>query len=282
MGGGLGCGGRSSCIIDSGHHHLFQAPFKSLRRHGRIIVALMMREIMTRFGRQGLGFLWLVGEPLLFCLGVVAMWTVIKPPYEHGIRVGAFVMTGYMCLLLLRHQIAYCLHAVGANTGLLYHRQVRPIHIYASRGLLEFAGSTLAFAIVYAILLAMGQVGLPQDLGLLYTGWATLGLLSFGMGLTMSALAMRYETFERLTQLLTYLLIPLSGAFFMASAVPSQYRDQFLLIPLPHTVEMVRAGIFGEFVETHYNPIYPLAWAGGLIFLGLLLLSVVRNHIDVE
>jgi capsular polysaccharide transport system permease protein len=45
---------------------------------------------------------------------------------------------------------------------------------------------------------------------------------------------------------------------------------------------MVRAGVFGEFVETHYNPVYPLAWAGGLIFLGLLLLSVVRNHIDVE
>ncbi len=250
--------------------------------HTRIVGTLMMREIMTRFGREGLGFLWLIGEPLLFCLGVVLMWTILKPPYEHGIRVGAFVMTGYMCLLLLRHQIAYCLHAVGANTGLLYHRQVKPIHIYISRGLLEFAGSTVAFVIVYAILLAIGQVSLPHDLGLLYTGWCTLGLLSFGMGLTISALAMRYETFERLTQLLTYLLIPLSGAFFMASAVPSQYRDVFLLIPLPHTVEMVRAGIFGEFVETHYNPVYPLAWAGGLIFLGLLLLSVVRNHIDVE
>lgn len=242
----------------------------------------MMRETMTRFGREGLGFLWLVGEPLLFCMGVIAMWSLIKPPYEHGIRVGAFVMTGYMCLLLLRHQISYCLNAVSANTGLLYHRQVKPIHIYFSRGLMEFAGSTLAFAIVYGILLGLGQVGLPQNLGLLYWGWGTLGLLAFGMGLTISALAMRYETFERLTQLLTYLLIPMSGAFFMASTVPEKYRDIYLSIPLPHTVEMVRAGIFGEFVETHYSPIYPLAWAGGLVLLGLLLLSVVRDHIDVE
>ena len=65
--------------------------------------ALMMREMVTRYGREGLGFLWVVGEPLMFCLGVIVMWTFLKPAYEHGVRVGPFVMTGYMCLLLLRH-----------------------------------------------------------------------------------------------------------------------------------------------------------------------------------
>ena len=44
------------------------------RRQGRIIGALMMREIVTRFGREGFGFLWLIGEPLLFCMGVIVMW----------------------------------------------------------------------------------------------------------------------------------------------------------------------------------------------------------------
>ena len=242
----------------------------------------MMREVITRYGREGLGFLWLVGEPLFFCLGVIVLWTVIKPAYEYGIRVGPFVMTGYMCLLLLRHQISYSLNAMTANVGLLYHRQITPIHIYVSRGLLELGGATLAFSIVYILLFVLGQVGAPKDLLLLYIGWFSLALLGFGMGLTISAIAIRYETFERLTQLITYLLIPLSGAFFMASVVPYHFRDEYLLIPLPHTVEMVRAGVFGEFVETHFNPVYPLAWAGGLILLGLLLLRVVRGYIDVE
>lgn len=255
---------------------------KAIVRQGRIIGALMMRETVTRYGREGLGFLWLVGEPLFFCLGVIVLWTVIKPAYEYGIRVGPFVMTGYMCLLLIRHQIAYSLNALSANVGLLYHRQVTPLHIYISRFLLEFGGATLAFVVVYVILLSLRQVGLPKDLGLFYMGWFSLAFLSFGMGLTISAIAIRYETFERLTQLITYLLIPLSGAFFMASVVPHQYRDEYLLIPLPNSIEMVRAGVFGEFVETHFSAYYPWIWAGGLIALGLILLRLVRGYIDVE
>ena len=41
----------------------------------RVLHALLMREIITRFGREKLGVLWLVGEPMLFTLGVATMWT---------------------------------------------------------------------------------------------------------------------------------------------------------------------------------------------------------------
>ena len=78
-------------------------------RHLSIVRALMLRELITRYGREGLGFLWVIGEPLVFCLGVVLMWNLIRPEYEHGIRLGPMVMTGYMALLLLRHQISFSL-----------------------------------------------------------------------------------------------------------------------------------------------------------------------------
>ena len=41
-------------------------------------------------------------------------------------------------------------------------------------------------------------------------------------------------------------------------------------------------GVFGEFVATHYSITYPLAWAGGLITLGLILLKVFKDRVDVE
>ena len=63
---------------------------------------------------------------------------------------------------------------------------------------------------------------------------------------------------------------------------PHRYRDEYLLIPLPNSIEMVRAGVFGEFVETHFSAYYPWVWAGGLIALGLILLRLVRGYIDVE
>ena len=68
----------------------------------------------------------------------------------------------------------------------------------------------------------------------------------------------------------------------MAQYVPASYRDYFLYIPFPHAIEMVRAGIWGDAVITHYTPIYPIAWGGGFVLLGLLLLNIYRNHIETE
>ena len=61
-------------------------------RQLRVIGALMMRELTTRFGREGLGFAWLVGEPLIFCFGVIILWSFSKPAYEHGVRIAPFVL----------------------------------------------------------------------------------------------------------------------------------------------------------------------------------------------
>ena len=79
-----------------------------------------MREMTTRFGRKGLGFAWLVAEPMLFCFGVLILWSFTKPAYEHGIRLAPFVMPGYMCLILIRHLISLLSAALPAHIGLLY------------------------------------------------------------------------------------------------------------------------------------------------------------------
>lgn len=39
----------------------------------RVIGALLMREIHTRYGRESIGHLWVIGEPMLFCVGVAIM-----------------------------------------------------------------------------------------------------------------------------------------------------------------------------------------------------------------
>jgi capsular polysaccharide transport system permease protein len=251
-------------------------------RHARIIGALMMREMTTRFGREGLGFAWVIGEPLLFCLGVLVLWTIIKPSYEHGLRIGPLVMTGYMCLLLLRHQIQFSLSALEANIGLLYHRRIGIMHIFFARSLLEFAGATAAFVIVYVVLLALRQVELPHDWLLLYGGWITMAWCSFGVALIFAGLAIRYDLMERLVPVLSYSMIPLSGAFFMVGWIPAQYRDAYLLVPLPHGIEMVRAAVFGEFVHTYYDPVY--AWISGsvMVILGMILLAGAKNRINIE
>ena len=98
----------------------------------------------------------------------------------------------------------------------------------------------------------------------------------------MAALSIRYEAVERLNNLTLYIMIPLSGAFVMAEYVPASYREYFLYIPFPHAIEMVRAGIWGEFIPTHYTAWYPIAFGGVLMLLGLIMLKIYGNYIETE
>lgn len=256
--------------------------FADMARQFRIIGALMMREIVTRFGREGFGFLWVIGEPLLFCFGVIVLWSFLKPAYEHGVRIGPFVMTGYMCLMLIRHMLSMSVGALQANTGLLYHRQITPLHIYIARNLMEFLGATAAFILVYTALIAMRQVGLPHDWLLLYAGWLVMAWVSFGVAFTFSALAIRYEVLERVVAVISYVMIPFSGAFLMVDWIPAKYREMYLLVPMPHGVEMVRAAVFGEFVPTHYHAFYALFVGTILVLTGVVLVSDARDRLLID
>ncbi|MBB5745340.1 ABC transporter permease [Brevundimonas variabilis] len=251
-------------------------------RHARIINALVMREMNTRFGREGIGFVWLIAEPLAFCFGILTLWILTKPAYEHGVRIAPFVMTGYMSIILCRHFISQAAAALQANMGLMHHRQISPTHIYVARAFLEFLGATAAFIVVYVVLLALGQVELPKDILLVYGGWLLLAWIAQGFALIIAGLSMRFEAMERIVPLLSYLLIPFSGAFTMVSWLPEEFRKIFLYIPFPHAIEMLRAGVFGEFVKTYYDPGYAFLVGSVMIALGLLLISISRNRIDVE
>jgi capsular polysaccharide transport system permease protein len=247
----------------------------------RVLGALIIREIQTRFGREGLGFLWLIGEPLIFCMGVMVIWSLRARHLAPGVSIGAFVMTGYMSLLLIRHHLSMSMGALQANSGLLYHRKIRPFHIFLARNIMELGGNTAAFIVVYVILLILGQVKPPSDWLLLYSGWLLLSAMAFGFGLIIAGLAMRFELVDRLSNLIGYLMIPISGVFFMVSWLPPAAREIYLLIPFPHAIEMIRASVFGEFVVTYYDPVYASVWAAIFVITGLVLVSASEPEMEV-
>ncbi len=252
------------------------------QRQSRIVGALIIREMNTRFGRDGLGFVWVVVEPLAFCFGVLIMWSLIKPEYEHGVRLAPFVMSGYMSLILMRHFISQFTNALQANVGLMHHRQIAPVHFYMARASLEFLGTTAAFVVVYVVLLAIGQVDLPKDYLSIYVGWLTMAWVGSGFALMLAGLAMKFEPMERLIQVITYILVPASGAFMMVAWVPASYRDTFLLLPFAHGIELIRHGIFGEFVATYYDIPYALFVGAIMNIIGLLLIASGRGEMDVD
>lgn len=251
-------------------------------KHRRIIWALMMRELATRYGRDDLGFLWVCAEPMIFALTVASLWNVIRPPFEYGIRVIPFTITGYLPLILVRQTASFAVNAVKVNQALLYHRQVTPLHLFISRFVVEMLGISLAYVVIVVVLNFVGLMPLPKDIFSLLGGWALLGWMSLGVALFMGALSEIYSFVERFINVTTYILIPLSGAFYMAQSLPPGLRHYVLFVPFIHCFEIMRGAYFGEFLKTYFDLPYAIAWAAGLTLVGLLLVQFVRGRLEIE
>lgn len=235
----------------------------------RVIWALVLREIMTRYGRHNIGFLWLFVEPMMFTVGVTAIWTATKSVHGSDLPIVAFAVTGYSSVLLWRNMPGRCIGALGPNLPLLYHRNVRPIDIYASRLLLEVAGATMSFVFLVLFFAFCGWLEMPEDVLQIVGGWLMLAWFGFGLALFFGALSEESETVEKIWHPLSYLLFPLSGAAFMVDALPEAAQDFVLWLPMVHGVEYLREGYFGSNMTAHYDLAYMAMVNLGLTVLGL-------------
>lgn len=253
-----------------------------LRRQRRIIWALILRELATRYGRDNIGFLWLVGEPLMFCIGVTIMWSIIRAPFEHGIGVVAFTVTGYLPLTLLRHLLGQSVNCLRANSNLLYHKQITALKLFTARAILEIAGVSATFFVVTTLMCLFGLMDPPKNIALVITGWFLLAWIVFGLGLIFGCLSQYSDIVERAMQLLTYVMLPMTGTFYMIAWLPYQYRETVDKIPFINCSEMIRKGFFGEFVPAYFHVTYTVYWALGLTFIGLILCQMIRDRVELE
>lgn len=254
---------------------------EAVKLQGIVIGAVMMREILTRYGRDNLGFLWLVAEPLVFCLGVVLLWTAAPAHPGHGVPVIAFVMTGYIPLVLWRHIVFRSVHCFRSNAHLLYHRQLRLQDLMVARIALEICGNVMAFVVIAFIFGAAGLYELPKDFGLFYLGWFYAILYASGLGLIIGCLSEKYDWVEKMVGPLTYFQLPVSGAFFMVEWLPDSVRKYALLIPSVNSYEMIRGGQFGASVRVHFDIPYTTFICCALIAVGLMMCRRVHKHLSI-
>lgn len=246
---------------------------KSWAIQRRVIGALVLREVLTRYGRHNLGFLWLFIEPMLFTLGVTALWTAMKSVHGSSIPITAFALTGYSSVLLWRNMPNRCVGAVLPNLALMYHRNVRILDIYLSRLLLEAAGATISFVILSIAFISIGWIVLPEDLLLVVVGWLMLTWFGTALAVMLASYSEEFETFEKLWHPASYLLFPLSGAAFLVDALPVEAQQLVLYLPMVHAVECIREGFFGSQMHAHYD-----LWYMTKVNLVLTLLGLIQTR----
>lgn len=219
----------------------------------RVLHALLMREVITRFGRKNLGVLWLVGEPMLFTVGVATLWTISGMHHSSSMPIVAFAVTGYSSVLMWRNSASRCSAAVEQNKPLLFHRNVQIIDVLLTRTILEIGGATCSFIVLSLFFMFIGWMPQPEDPLEVIGGWLMLAWFGASLAILIGAAVSFSEIVDRLWHPAAYLLFPLSGAAFMVDWMPTNLRPYVLLLPMVHGTEIIREGWFGGVVRTHYD-----------------------------
>ncbi len=224
-----------------------------LRIQSRAMRALLLREVITRFGRENLGVLWLVVEPMLFTSGIVTLWSLVTLHHGSAIPIVAFAVTGYSSVLLWRNCATHAGGAVAQNRSLLFHRNVRVIDVLLSRIAIEVGGATGSFIMLSALFIYVGWMPMPGDPLEVAFGWILLAWFGTSLALLIGAATAFSDVVARVWNPVSYLMFPISGAAFMVEWLPEHLRKVVLLLPMVHGVEILRQGYFGNAVPAHYD-----------------------------
>ena len=254
----------------------------SWRTQVRVVHALFLRELLTRYGRHNIGFLWLFVEPMAFTLGVTALWTATRSVHGSNLPIVAFAVTGYSSVLLWRNMPSRCILSVTFNSAILYHRMVKVVDIYLARILVEAVGASLSFTFLSLTFNFLGWMPLPEDVLEVVFGWVLIGAFGAALAIFLGSLSERYEIVEKLWHPASYLIFPLSGAAFLVSSLPHAAQRIVLWLPMVHGVELLREGYFGSKVHATYDLGYLIGSTMLMLALGLALSRRVGAEVTPE
>ena len=248
--------------------------------------ALFLREIITRFGRHNIGFMWLFAEPMIFTLGVTTVWNLMKAAHgggaHGGIPITAFVLTGYSAILLWRNVPGRCVGALLPNFSLMYHRQVRAIDVYWARIGLEVVGASMSCVILTVFFVSFGLVKPPADYLTALAGWGLLSWYAASISILIGAWSEQSEIVDKLWHPAMYLLIPLSGSFFMVDELPPRFQAVVLWVPTVSCTELFREGYLGTAWKWHYDIPYVVIFNMVVMLLGLAQVRYVSRKLILE
>lgn len=252
-----------------------------LRQHIATIEAMVVRDMMVRFGRQDLGFVWAILEPMILVSGVLGVWSLLHGNDIRGVPVLSFIVTGYMPLTVWRHTTGSMTRVLQNQSTLLYHRPITHFDIVFARLFLELLSATAALLVVGFVLISLGLVTPVADWSLVLLGWVlTCGYFG-GLGLVIAGLTQIWEKSEKFVQPVNYFALPFSGVFFMVDWLPSWAQHAVLWNPSVDCIEMLRAGVIGPKIATHYDIGYVTFVTIAILVIGLSFVRSSRRHIEI-
>ena len=248
----------------------------------RVIGAVMLRELHTRFGRNNIGYAWLILEPLILSGGVSIFHVLAHVSLPFGFSPGTFYSSGYITYIVFRNNVNRAAGLIESNRPLLFHKNVTLLDMTIARVGLDAIATVGAMVLIISTFVITGLSPWPERPWLILAGLALMSWLSFGVAALVAGAAEFSPVVERFVHPATYLILPFSGMFSVMDELPRPLAVISSYFPFPHIADLVRMGLRADFTSTYMNLTFVVICCAVSTALGLLMLRLARRHMHFD
>ncbi len=245
----------------------------------RVIAALVLREMATRYGRSPGGYIWAFLEPLGGIIILSYAFSLLLRTPSLGTSFILFFAAAYLPLQVYSNVAGTTQHALPYSKALLRYPVVTWVDAILARFLLNGLTSSLVTYVLLAAILAFTETRSVLDFVPLFQAVGLALLVGLGVGSFNSVIAGFFPIYQRIWQIISRPLFLASGLFYIYEELPPLAQDILWFNPLMHISGLMRTGVFTTYHPEYISKTYVVVFGLFFAFFGVLLLR--RFHRDL-
>ena len=261
------------------------APAQRPRRFAtaRTVVALMLREMSTTYGRSPGGYAWAVLDPVGGIVVLTVVFSLVVRAPALGSNFPLFYATGFLPFMAYNGLATKILQSIAFSRPLLAYPGVTWLDAVLARFALNLLTDVAVFVVIMGGILTLYDTGAVLDFPAILNAFAMVAALGLGVGTLNCLLVSLFPVWGNVWNILTRPMFLISGVFFLYDAMPALARDLLWWNPLIHVVGEMRSGFYGTYDPVYVSPLYVYVVALtcfvlGLVFLGRWHREILNNR----
>lgn len=245
----------------------------------RVLFAMIMREMNTRYGRTWGGYVWAVIDPV----GMIALLSLAFSQFIHlpplGNSFPLFYATGYVPFHFYMETSSNTSSAVTFNKSLMHFPAVTPLDAVIARFILSILTLVVVMVFVFVGISVLTESSGSFDFGQILLAVSLAALLGLGIGTLNCVLFSFFPVWQRVWTVINRPLFLISGVFFTFESMPAAIQSILWFNPLIHVVGIMRKGFYASYDGAYISHLYVLGLGFGALVIGTALLIRHKSYV---
>jgi capsular polysaccharide transport system permease protein len=253
-------------------------PLELIKAQWRVILALMLRDIKTRFGST-FGFLIAIAWPISHILVLLVIYTVAGRAVPYGDSPALWFATGIVPFMAFSYVSRFMVYGMLQNRPLLAFPLVKITDVLFARAIIEILNTAVVILILAIIFWSLEIDFMPIHTVQACSALGAAILLGLGAGTINGIIALAIPIWATGYFLTVMVLWIASGVLFVPSVLPESVRYPLSFNPALHAVEWMRLAYYEGYSDQVFDKTYVIAFAMLLLCGGLIFERMMRGRL---